>query len=121
MKDGEARRRLDSLEKAIADIPKSVADVVIQHFEPRIEQVNTTLDAMRDAASGIDGLGAIVQAMGEAINEYGEMVGVLESEGNTVRVDVTALMETQAQLALELAGLKRILRGFASDVASVVD
>lgn len=124
MKDADARARLDELEATIGKLPGVVAELVSKRFKGQlqghIEQVNATLDRMRDAATGLEGLADLVQRMGEATNENTELLSVLESELNTLRVDFNAIREAQAEQSTNVERVRDTLRGVATSLGQVL-
>lgn len=120
MRDAEARDRVEKVEQAIAGLPDAIAKIVIDHFEPRIKAVNGTLDRMRQAADGLEALADLVERMGEATNENTELLSVLESELNTLRVDFNAVRAAQAEQAMNGVHLRESLRGVATALGQAV-
>lgn len=120
MKDVEARRQLAELEATIGKLPGAVAELVSKRFDTRlttlVDDVNGTLERMRAAAVGMEGLARLVQQIGDATNENGELLGVLEQQFNTLRVDVNAIREAQAQQASDVVKVQSLLTGFAAGV-----
>lgn len=98
MKDADARERLNALEQALRDLPSQVTEVVVAHFAPTMANVNKVLDAMGAQSTRVDAALAALAAPGELLE-------VVESELNALRVDVNAQREATAAVAEQLAAM----------------
>lgn len=98
MRDADARDRLDALETALAALPAQVTEVVVAHFEPVIAQVNAAVTAMDNQAKALADIAATVAK----VEGSAELLDVIESELNTLRVDVNAGREATTALAKQL-------------------
>lgn len=101
MRDADARERLDALEQALANLPAQVTEVVIAHFEPVIAEVNKAVAELSGQTKRLDVLAAAVTKL----EGHGELMEVVESELNALRVDVNGQREAAVAIAAQVAGL----------------
>ncbi len=111
MKDNEARARILVLESALRTLPNDMAKAIHKDLAPMMERFNHATQIFNAAVKDLEQL----DALAKRVDDVGELLEVLESDGNAVRVDVNALRNTVAgatDVAMEAsAKVSRIVAG----------
>lgn len=95
MRDQDARDRIATLENGFETLPERITEAVLAAIQPQHDALNERLDALTAR------LGVLEAALKDQADH--ELLEVIETELNALRVDVNAGREASAELGASIA------------------
>ena len=105
MKDAEARARLDELQQSLTGLPDLINKTVMAELDPLITRFNDAITRFNEAAETLDEVDAKIEAVAKHVSSHGELLEILESDHNAVRVDVNAAINSAAAALEKVTGI----------------
>ena len=90
MKDADARERLDRLEQAFTTLPAVISETVLKELESVIKRFNDAADKYEDMVEAFTAAESNIDKVAKHVGGHSELLEVLESDVNAVRVDANA-------------------------------